>query len=976
MKITKIKLIAYGAVFTCIALIMILFLFNDNNPVATEEIPEEVYVDSIIMNYADTQLLDLFIATEYYDTVCHNKGIIFTDKIHFDDSWDSLLLSDTIPDRYIVYINDNDSLQNMFHLPEPESFDLVCDFNLIDEYALTLANLCHNRHFDMFIEKGVVNFINNEDTILHESRIARYDSLFLKLKAENINTGVWISQNEMLLFDSIMYDSILTSNDSVNWKDSLLNLPYKNEIFVFPYMIDSNMYINNQFIENFKDIYDYNGKLGLHINSIINPDSIGNLLENFDIYFDSINRDSLREYYLSLERIKLQTKAKNNLLWLNSGTEYNDTLCLEDITDEFSNVLNNVREQHYKLIYNKDNYIPIVDVSTKFYCINLTDSIIKPFVSTAGKYTEIKEIKYIEDKKANHFIFFNDTNDYEQIEKYYQFIDEENTVLISNSFNLEEYYPESKALLLWPQLSDSKQKDLAQVVFGGQKFESCLPKEFTILNEENEIAKTNKTRIGFIDTSEFQLDTSFYNQIDTIIDEALFKRAFPGCQIVVLHKGDVVYNKSFGYQSYSRVRRVSENDIYDLASVTKVAATTMAAMKMVNAGKFKLNDRLEKYFKDTSIEYTNIKPDTIVYIDTFNLRSGKPFKVRKNADTIFFTPSTLITVDTVIKKKIPKWNTLNRTFNDLLTHKSGFSPAAPIVRYVLWPEDTVAIIPDSLKNDSTLTRRDTIEFSFQKYFSYGHSYDSSHFQVAYGMFLKNKYVDTIWRDMKQVLLYNMGKYLYSDMNFLLLQMTMDTINGYPMNKYLYENYYKPLGLHHIGYKPLYWYSSNHIIPTANDLYFRRQLLRGYVHDETAALFGGMAGNAGLYSNAMDLAVLFQMVLNGGEYGGKRYLPEYIVNSFTASKTGGYSGLGFKKKDISKSLVSKDISGSSFGHDGYTGNVVWVDPEYDLVYIFLSNRAHPNPKNWTMLTLDTSNKVHQVFYDAIKSYKEKEVKSIK
>ncbi len=236
------------------------------------------------------------------------------------------------------------------------------------------------------------------------------------------------------------------------------------------------------------------------------------------------------------------------------------------------------------------------------------------------------------------------------------------------------------------------------------------------------------------------------------------------------------------------------------------------------------------------------------------------------------------------------------------------------------------------------------------------------------MYLRKDYFDTLWSDTKQMRVYSKSIYQYSDVNMILLQMAIDSINHRSIDKYLADNFYNSLGLQFLCYKPLdRKIPKSNITPTEIDAYWRRQVLQGNVHDPSAALLGGVAGNAGIFTNANDLGILFQMLLNGGKYGGVSYLNSSTINLFTSKQEEGYRGLGFDKPS-KNNIIARSASPRSYGHTGFTGTCVWVDPDSKLVYVFLSNRVYPNAKNWKLNTFQIRQKVHQVVYDAIKETK--------
>lgn len=188
-----------------------------------------------------------------------------------------------------------------------------------------------------------------------------------------------------------------------------------------------------------------------------------------------------------------------------------------------------------------------------------------------------------------------------------------------------------------------------------------------------------------------------------------------------------------------------------------------------------------------------------------------------------------------------------------------------------------------------------------------------------------------------------------------------------MDEFLKSNFYQPLGLRNLTFKPLDRFTEDVIIPTQEDKFWRKGLVRGYVHDEAAAILGGVGGNAGLFSNVNDLAVLFQMLLNGGHYGGEKFLEKSTIDYFTSANHGNHRGLGFDKSRYNYT-ASKSASRLTYGHSGFSGTCVWVDPQEELIYIFLSNRIHPDARNDRLKKLRVRQRIHNTIYEAIKSGK--------
>ncbi len=210
------------------------------------------------------------------------------------------------------------------------------------------------------------------------------------------------------------------------------------------------------------------------------------------------------------------------------------------------------------------------------------------------------------------------------------------------------------------------------------------------------------------------------------------------------------------------------------------------------------------------------------------------------------------------------------------------------------------------------------------------------------------------------------KYKYSDIGFMILHQVVEAVSGQTMETYLTEHFYSDLGLRKVYFNPLEkGVERFEIAPTEYDYYFRNEQVWGQVHDRNAAIFGGVAGHAGLFSNAHDLLVIMQMLEQEGQYDGRQYLSPSTVRYFNNQYfEGNRRALGWdKRSDIARN-VSSNASFESFGHTGFTGTVVWIDPQFDLVFIFLSNRVYPDANNYKLIQKDIRSRVQDVVYEAI------------
>ena len=386
--------------------------------------------------------------------------------------------------------------------------------------------------------------------------------------------------------------------------------------------------------------------------------------------------------------------------------------------------------------------------------------------------------------------------------------------------------------------------------------------------------------------------------IDSIVRDALSKKAFPGCQVLALQNGVIKYHKAFGnYEFGPASQPVNLESIYDLASLTKISATTVAVMKLYEEGKLDIQKTLGDYL---------------------------PFT--KNSDKA------------------------GLKLFDVLLHQAG-------------------LIPDVIFYKETLeTGTDQPSENFYK-----HQPDQTfNLPVARDLYLRRDWEDTMLKRIVQSPLTAIGKYIYSDNDFILLGKIVENLSGMPLDQYVAKTFYIPLGMMTTGFKPITRFALDRVVPTEEDKYFRHQLLRGFVHDEGAAMFGGLAGHAGLFSNAYDLSLLYQMLLNGGELNGQRFLKPETIKYFTSYHSEiSRRALGFDKPEKDnipgkEPYPSVEASPETFGHTGFTGTCVWVDPASKLVYIFLSNRVYESRNNNLLSVLNIRSKIQDAIYEAIRT----------
>ncbi len=435
----------------------------------------------------------------------------------------------------------------------------------------------------------------------------------------------------------------------------------------------------------------------------------------------------------------------------------------------------------------------------------------------------------------------------------------------------------------------------AQMVMGGMDCSGTLPvsagKDYPL---GTGLQIKSIQRFQYAPPEEVGIPSKKLKDIDSIVLDNIHKKAIPGCQILIAKDGKVIYNKSFGYHTYHKGNFVKNSDLYDLASITKVAATTLSVMKLSDEGRLDIDQPLVTYLpylKGTNKEHMVIR--------------------------------------------------------ELMAHQARLKPWIPFYMFTL--------------NDKK--QLDTNFYCKQIKENYT-------VKVANELYIREDYKYTMFDSITFSGLRKRKDYKYSDLGFYYLKEIIENVTNQPFDRYVTNTFYKELGLSRTAFNPLNNFMPKEIVPTENDNYFRHQLVHGHVHDPGAAMLGGVSGHAGLFTNAGDLAVIMQMLLQKGEYGGKRYIAESTVGQFTKRQfplNNNRRGIGFDKPNVDDREHSPSCDGTSansFGHSGFTGTYTWVDPDENLIYIFLSNRINPTAKNTKLIKMDTRTKIHQLIYDAL------------
>ncbi len=385
------------------------------------------------------------------------------------------------------------------------------------------------------------------------------------------------------------------------------------------------------------------------------------------------------------------------------------------------------------------------------------------------------------------------------------------------------------------------------------------------------------------------------DSIASIAQMGIDSGAFPGMQVLVVKEGCVIFHKTYGHHTYDQKRLVHSDDIYDLASISKVTTGLPILMQLYGQGRFDLDAPLKDYLPS--------------------------FKKSNKADL---------------------------KFREMLSHQARLKPWIPY-----WKS---TIKKNGRFKWRTFKRDSSARFPFR---------------VTDQLYLHRKYKKKIYKAICKSKLNEKSGYRYSGLLFYLLPEITERLTGQPIDRYLRSQFYDRLGATTMTYYPRRSFPLDRIVPTEHDSLFRRQLLHGKVHDEGAAMMAGLSCNAGLFASANDLAKLMQLYLNKGSYGGERYIEAKAVEEFTRCQycdQGNRRGLGFDKPLIEyhpqNSSTARDASPASFGHSGFTGTFTWVDPDKELIFIFMSNRVYPSRDRRKIYQLNIRPRIHQLIYDAM------------
>ena len=471
------------------------------------------------------------------------------------------------------------------------------------------------------------------------------------------------------------------------------------------------------------------------------------------------------------------------------------------------------------------------------------------------------------------------------------------TVLFGNAYASEQLQGLGNVVFAYEN-NDVTQELAPQILFGARAAKGILP---VTVNEQfsqgvgGYLAPSNRLSYGTPES--VGLDGKILDKIDAVAEKAIRIQATPGANVLVVKDGKVVFERSYGKLEYKSSPAVNTETVYDLASITKVLATTQAVMFLESRGELDMGNMLQDYLPE--LRGTN---------------KGKMI------------------------------------LSDVMAHEAG------LIAFIPYYARTV---------EAGQWRGDYYKPTSSPGFTRPVSND------MYGM---DALRDSIWHwtvDSKITPIprgASKHKYVYSDLTMYLMQAVVERVVNQPLEAFLDQNFYAPLGLNTMTFNPAMKMPIDNIAPTENDVTFRKRQVQGYVHDPGAAMFGGVAGHAGLFGKANDLAVMMQMMLNEGSYGGVNLIRPETVKKFTKNQSRqSRRGWGWDKPntEVGSGGSAGDLAPkSTFGHTGFTGTCVWADPENNLIYVFLSNRVYPDATNTKLLREGIRTDIHDIIYEAM------------
>ena len=573
-------------------------------------------------------------------------------------------------------------------------------------------------------------------------------------------------------------------------------------------------------------------------------------------------------------------------------------------------------ENAITLLQNKNELLPLKNLELRNIAyVNMGNADASPFLKSLKKYTQVEQVsantldQLVSELNQYNTVIVGLHSSNESPWKPYQFSNKEliwlneiartNTVVLTAftkpyALNDITSFSNIESVVMAYQNSNMAQETAAQIIFGGLPAKGTLPVSIgTFFSAGHGILTKAIGRLSYGFPESVNMDSASLHKIDSIAEYAVREQMTPGIQLLVARKGKVVYEKCFGYHTYDKTSKVKFEDLYDVASLTKILATLPLLIELVDKGVIKLESTLGELLPD--------------YIGS-------------NKELI--------------------------TIQEMLSHFAQLKPWIPFYVSTL---DSITLKP----NPKFYRKRKSKKFSIR---------------VNGNLFLRNDFKDTIQSNIIDSKLLNDKKYRYSDLPYYMLKSVIENQYNQTLDKLIQQHFYNSLGANLSTYIPLDKFSSQKLIPTEIDDYFRYDKIQGYVHDMGAAMQGGVGGHAGLFSNSNDIAKLMQLYIQKGVYGGKRY---FSSNTFDLFNTSYYRdqdnrrGVGFDKPQLEvEGPTCGCLSRQSFGHSGFTGTYAWADPDKEIVYVFLANRTFPKSDANRLLKENIRTEIQRLIYESI------------
>jgi beta-glucosidase-like glycosyl hydrolase/CubicO group peptidase (beta-lactamase class C family) len=602
-----------------------------------------------------------------------------------------------------------------------------------------------------------------------------------------------------------------------------------------------------------------------------------------------------------------------------SGLNENRFVDTENLFDDLNTSENdaiymNAIAEAITLVKNNAGILPVKDLEEKRIAyLKMGDDSNEEFIKILNKYTSVESINsnLLLDEKINiaksyDFIIIGHHTSNASPWKPFKFTDKELVALheislkvpvvlvnFSSPYALSDIrsFVNIDAIVQAYQNSDLAQSAAAQVLFGARSTQGSLPVSINTLypvGSGYNLESVNRLGYGFAENQ--GVKPHFERKIDSIVNYAIDQKMTPGAQVLIAKNGKTIYEKNFGYHTYKRDIPVSSEDVYDLASLTKILVSLPLFMEMEEKGEVDIDDSLSVHLPE-----------------------------------------------------LLKTNKSGISFKRMLSHYAQLQAWIPF--YL-----------ETLENTENYYR-DIIDL--------GHTTE-----VAKNLYVRNDYTDSINLKIIQSELRESDEYKYSDLPYYFLKRIIERHYNAGLDYLISDRFYNKMGINSLKFRPLRHFQKNRIIPTEEDQIWRKQLIHGYVHDQGAALMGGIGGHAGLFGNATDVAKFMQMYLNGGVYGDAKLLKPKTIDKFNTCyfcEEEVRRGLGFDKPQLEEEGPTCGcLSMNSFGHSGFTGTYTWADPDEDIVYVFLSNRIHPDMENKDLITENIRTEIQKVIYEYVEN----------